>query len=127
MDEKGQTMGEDIDAILSRRPIPEPRDDLMARIIAEAARHPQERGAQGRTTRNGGAASGGLLGGLRDWWSDFADGFALPQPALVMSLVLLLGVVAGGYGLDGGAFGTEDEDAPFGVVVLDTLDMEDLS
>lgn len=117
-------MGEDIDAILSRRPIPEPRDDLMARIIAEAARHPQEGGVQGRNT---GSVSGGLFVGLRDWWADFADGFALPQPALVMSLVLLLGVVAGGYGLDGGAFGTEEEDAPFGVVVVDTLDMEDLS
>lgn len=118
-------MGEDIDAILSRRPIPEPRGDLAARIIAEAARTPQEH-ARGRNTRTG-ASSAGLFSGLRGWWADFAEGFALPQPALVMSLVLLVGVVAGGYGLDGGLLSADEEDAPFGVVVLDAADMEDLS
>lgn len=118
-------MGEDIDAILSRRPIPEPRGDLAARIIAEAVRHTQDNAARGGSGHK--AGSSGLLGGLREWWADFAEGFALPQPALVMSMVLLLGVVAGGYGLDGGAFGSEEEDAPFGVVVLDVADMEGLS
>ena len=44
-----------------------------------------------------------------------------------MTLVLLAGFAAGASGLDDSLGAAEEDDAPFGVVVLDVMDMEGLS
>lgn len=116
-------MGDTLDTILKSRRVPEPSVDLAAHIIADAARHPQQHAA-GASKAGGGP---GLFEGVRSWWADFADGFALPQPALVMALVLFIGVAAGAGGMSEGTISSDESDAPFGVVVLDVMDMEGLS
>ena len=70
---------DDLDIILSKRHIEPPQDDLAERIIARAVRSPQRRSLKTRQRI------------VRDLFS----GFLLPQPALVLSFVLFLGVMAG--------------------------------
>ncbi|MCB1592828.1 MAG: hypothetical protein KDI90_10290 [Alphaproteobacteria bacterium] len=117
-------MGEELETIMKARRIPEPSPDFASRIIAEATRLPQERAVR---RSKPGRAPDGLFSGLRDWWNDFRESVALPQPALVMTLVLLAGFAAGASGLDDSLGAAEEDDAPFGVVVLDVMDMEGLS
>ncbi|MCB1681519.1 MAG: hypothetical protein H6858_09875 [Rhodospirillales bacterium] len=110
-------MGEDmtIDALLQQRHVPEMRRHLSARIIDAAMKHPQA-GAQ---TIEKSSFS------FKGWWADFWDGFALPQPALVMSLVLLLGILAGTkFDFD---LSDTDQDRPsYELVVSDGTDLEAL-
>ncbi len=110
-------MGEEmeLEALLTQRFMPEMRSHLPDRIFAEAMKHPQA-GARK-------AEAAGTSFSLKDWWADFWDGFALPQPALVMSAVLLLGIYAG-TALDAGVSEPEAEQASFTLVVSDGSDLE---
>lgn len=111
-------MGEDIDTVLSRRRVPEPSQGFEARIIAEAARTPQD-SVQAVRQR-------GKSAGRQGWWIEFWEIFSLPQPALVMSVVLLAGILIGA-GVEGEDGGFPESDVSIGVVALDIMDVEGLS
>ncbi|MBK9586676.1 MAG: hypothetical protein KA099_04720 [Alphaproteobacteria bacterium] len=109
-------MGEEmeLEALLTQRSMPEMRSHLPDRILAEAMKHTQA----GRR-----AAVQESSFSFKGWWADFWDGFALPQPALVMSVVLLLGIFAG-TALDTGVAESEPDQPSFDLVVSDGSDLE---
>ena len=73
----------ELDALLSKRSVPEMRSNLEHRIIQASLKPaPEERG---------------ILGGIKSFMETISRNFVIPQPALVMTLVLLCGVIMGGY------------------------------
>lgn len=109
-------MGEEmeLEALLTQRYTPQMRSHLPDRIFAEAMKHPQA----GRQS-----AGADQSFSFRGWWADFWDGFALPQPALVMSVVLLLGIFAG-TALDLDVSDHDQDNPSFDLVVSDGSDLE---
>lgn len=73
--------------LLASRYVPQPPDYLQERIIAMAARTPQN-AFETKAARPFGS-------GLIDMWSGFWDGLMLPAPAYSMALVLVVGVYMG--------------------------------
>ena len=102
-----------VEMLLNERVVPPMRSGLPEQIIAAAQTMQQEHVVQ---TRVGSVSSG--AGGFKTWWNDFWDGFVVPQPALVMSLVLLVGVMIGTYTEPVGTSDTVLEDATSYELVL---------
>ena len=73
----------DLDALLSKRSVPEMRSNLEHRII-QASLKPAPEG-------------GGVLKGIKSFMDGVSQLFVIPQPALVMTLVLMCGFIMGGY------------------------------
>ncbi len=74
----------DLEEILSKRAVPEMRSNLEHRIIqASLAQEVSKK-----------AGSGGVV--IRAF-KDFIDSLVLPNPALSLSMVLLIGLVLGAY------------------------------
>lgn len=78
---------DDFDKILEKRVVPEMRDDLAARIIVTA--RPDLFACEAPRARRG------MMAAAQDWLAGLAEAIAVPQPALVFSLVLFLGLYAG--------------------------------
>lgn len=76
----------ELDALLSKRSVPEMRSNLEHRIIQASLKPAPEQG--------------GMLRGLREFMETIFRNFVIPQPALVMTLVLMCGVIMGGYSDD---------------------------
>lgn len=77
-------MRDDIDVLLSKRKVPDMPGGLDERVILAARNMPQNSAAK-------------KLQGFERWLSAFLEGFALPQPALALGLVLVIGLGAGVY------------------------------
>ncbi len=75
-------MHENLDILLKSRVVPEARSNLTQRIIDASLQDAPPR-VQAK------------LEGLGRWVQAFLDGFALPQPALALSLALLVGIGMG--------------------------------
>ncbi len=78
----------DLDALLSKRKVPEMRSNLEHRIIQASLNEAHSIDCDGDKA--------GVFGVFRD----FIDSLVLPQPTLVLSMVLLLGIVMGAYSSD---------------------------
>lgn len=109
MDEYDKTL----DEILSRRAdAPPPASNLSARIIEAARVSAQHNATHMRTDGQG----------LRAWLGAFGRNFVLPQPAIAMSLVLMIGVGLGVFMQD--VSGSSEEDMIF-LYVENSFEVED--
>ncbi len=89
-----------LEMLLDERQVPEMPSGLSARIIEEARLTPQDTVVRSSSHSAGTgvqAVSTQDIFSFRQWWHDFWDGFAIPHPALVMSLVLVAGIMIGTY------------------------------
>lgn len=91
MDEVGVDM--ELDVVLRQRFVPSVRVSLAEKIISEAKKH-QQITPQAAVTPLQKAARSQSSRAI-SWWAGFWDSFVLPQPTLVMSIVLLLGLFIG--------------------------------
>jgi hypothetical protein len=70
----------ELEDIMKSRYVPEMRSNLAERII-DASKYHEKQGHKG----------------FKLWFYSFRDAFLIPQPILVMSLLFILGIFAGGY------------------------------
>ena len=73
----------ELDALLSKRFVPEMRSNLEHRIIQASLKPDPDQD--------------GMLRGIKGFMEAISRNFVIPQPALVMTLVLMCGVIMGGY------------------------------
>lgn len=89
----------DFDQLLKDRHVPDASSNLSSRIIEASRTLPQE-------------SKQPLFAGVREFMQGFARSFAVPQPALVMGMILILSVGAtAGVGFYGGRLLSEEPEA----------------